>query len=66
MDKKLEPPYMIPEDKLINLNKASKALIKAPKVKKLLKKRAKKKRHWLLKIYFVSLYTPILFKILNY
>jgi len=45
MDKKLEPPYMIPEDKLINLNKASKALIKAPKVKKLLKKRAKKKRH---------------------
>jgi hypothetical protein len=44
MEKELEPPYMIPNDKLINLAKATKALVKAPKVKKLLKKRLKKKK----------------------
>jgi len=44
MEKELTPPYMVPNDKLINLEKATKALVKAPKVKKLLKKRSKKKK----------------------
>ena len=44
MNRELKPPYLIPSEKLINLDKAKRALVKAPKVKKLLKKRAKKKK----------------------
>lgn len=44
MDKNLKAPYYVPTDKLINLEKAQRALVKAPKIKKLLRKRAKKNK----------------------
>ena len=43
MEKSLEPPYILPKDKLTNMAKAKKAILKAPKVEKLLAKRAKKR-----------------------
>ena len=44
MDKDQKAPFYVPTDKLINLEKAQRALVKAPRIKKLLKKRAKKNK----------------------